>query len=485
MFNIIIIIFVTIILFTLISISKKKFGENKILIVCKILAITFFSLAVIRNFFNDSFIWVINGGVYGETLYKETDIFHSLVRWLSLLSYMIYPVAVYFSVRIYRNITIYFCLPVAILVLINYEKFIMYFTENSGRAIYLPEIYRRIEFSLEVIIMILIPLILRFVLKHKINIRDKFDWWGLSVIPFMLLIVIPVTLPQSLFGFTNNFMKPLSFENLMWVVTALLIFVLLYFLLRFKSRELRYSFLIFLALYLFYHYNSIYLMDLNLSRLPFQLCNLGAYLILISLLVKKKSFFDFILIGNVSGAMIAFAFPDVSEGMLSFWNIHFYIEHTWVFILPLLTVALRIMPRPNRKSSINFTIGFSIYFIFCVIAGVIINSFVYVEGHPVLNKVNYFYIFDDTVANVIPAIKFVWKYPLVISGFTFYPIYILIIYVLFVGFCFVVNWVYIKLLVIADDHFKLRQIRINLFKERGIYKNKFPKENYEDWRCIC
>ena len=103
---------------------------------------------------------------------------------------------------------------------------------------------------------------------------------------------MPVTLPQSLFGYTKKHMNPLTKENFAWVAVILLITIILYFAFRFKNKETRYMICVFLALYLFHHYNSIYLMDMKLSRLPFQLCNLGSYLVLISLLIKKQSFFN-------------------------------------------------------------------------------------------------------------------------------------------------------------------------------------------------
>ena len=102
---------------------------------------------------------------------------------------------------------------------------------------------------------------------------------------------MPVYLLQSLFGFTDRYMKPVSMENFAWIFVILSMIAIIYFVFRFKSYEVRYSVLVFIALLLFFHYNSIYLMDLKASRLPFQLCNLGAYIVLIALLIKKQKFF--------------------------------------------------------------------------------------------------------------------------------------------------------------------------------------------------
>ena len=39
-------------------------GFQKLELIAKIIAIILFALGVIRSFWNDAFVWVINGGVY-------------------------------------------------------------------------------------------------------------------------------------------------------------------------------------------------------------------------------------------------------------------------------------------------------------------------------------------------------------------------------------------------------------------------------------
>jgi uncharacterized membrane protein YwaF len=358
-----------------------------------------------------------------------------------------------------------------------------YFVTNSGRAIYVKEWFRHIEFTLELSIMMFVPLVFRFLLDHKFNVKDKTEWFNFfGLLPLALFIVVPVTLTQSLFGFTQMFMIPFSLQHILWIVVIISMFVILYFAYRFKDRETRYMICVFLALYLFMHYNSIYLMDLNMRRMPFQLCNLGSYLVLIALLIKKQGFFNFILLANVAGALIAVFVPDIAEGMLSYWNIHFYIEHTWVLILPLLIVSLRIFDRPAKGSIKHFFIGFTCYFVFCAVAGIIINCFLYQENHQFFNDVNYFYLFDDTVVKILFFFVFTRKVPVTWSGYTFYPLYIILIYILYAIYCLILFYVYREACKLGDDHFKMRGVRIDLLKERGYYKKRkrLPNKEYLD-----
>ena len=482
MLNVLIVVSVVFLTFVPLYIFRNKIGSEKLQTTLKVLAIVLYSLAILRCFLSDSFIWVINGGTYDEKYYKTTDILQSLLRWGICFSYIVLPCAVFFKTKVLKNFAIYFCLPIALVSTYFYWDFMDYFLTPSGRAITTSAIFRHIEFSMELVLLILIPLMLRFCQKNKFDVKNKKEWLNFFVLlPLALMVTIPVTLPQSLFGFTTKYMVPLTLPNFLWVGIIFALLIGLYFAFRFKDRETRVMICYFLALFLFYHYNSIYLMDLKMSRLPFQLCNLGSYLVLLALLIKKQWFFDFVLLANVPGAMIAFCVPDISEGMLSYWNIHFYIEHTWVFIIPLLMVALRVVPRPKLSSAIkHYFIGFSIYFMFCAISGVIANSYLYIPYHPFFNKVNYFYIFDTKVLAFLPFLSFTQKWAVTLNGYTFYPMYMLLIYILYSVFCMVFLYVYCSLMKVGDDHYRMRQVRIDLYQKRGRYKKHVPKREYID-----
>lgn len=483
MLPLIIILLVSAGIFVPLFILKNKIGIERLRLIAKIMAIALFTLALIRLFLNDSFIWVINGGTYGGIYYKTTDVWQSILRWGMTFAYIVYPCAIFFSLRTLKNFAVYFCFPMVILSSIFYNDFMSYFLQDSGRAMFAPEWLRHVEFSAELILMIVIPLFIRFIFGHKFDVKSRSEWLHFfGLLPLALIIVIPVTLPQSLFGYTKQFMNPLTVENFAWIGTIFAMLIILYLAFRFKNRETRYALCVFLALYLFYHYNSIYLMDMKLSRLPFQLCNLGSYLVLIALLIKKQGFFNFIFLANVPGALIAFCVPETSEAMLSYWNIHFYIEHTWVFIIPILCVVLRIFERPAKNSIKHFVIGFSIYFVFCALSGIIINSFIAKPNDPVLNEVNYFYLFNTTVLETLPMLGFTRLVPITINGYSFYPLYIAIIYLLYNVFCVVITFVCKWLYKIGDERFLDRQIRIDLWEERGYYKKrkKIPSKFYED-----
>lgn len=448
---------------------------------CKILAVALFVLGTFRMFLNDAFIWVINGGEYDLTYYEKTDVGHSILRWFTYLSFMVYPCAAFFKLRTMRNFAVYFCTPVTLVAAFFYGDFMAYFLQDADRGFWVEPYIRHIEFSLELILPIVMGILLRFRLGHKFDYKNPSEWKHFCILlPIMVIGVFPVYLPQSLLGFTKLFMVPFSLQHLIWMALLVAILVALYFALRFRTYEERYGVCVFLALYLFMHYNSIYLMDMKLSRLPLQLCNLGSYLVLIALIIRKQAFSNFVLVANVPGTVIALLVPGTEEGMLSFWNIHYYIEHMLVFIVPLLMVTLRLMERPTKRAIKHYFIGFSIYFVFCAAGGIYCNAFLYKPDSFFYNKVNYFYLFDDTVSSILLILSYTYALPITVGSYIFYPLYMACIYVLFSVFCMAFYYVYHWLCKIGDDHVHLRRIRIALYRERHPGSKRIFKEEYID-----
>ena len=215
MINALVIVGVVLLTIIPLVILRNKLNKKILILSMKILGIVLFALGVVRSFLSDSFIWVINGGTYGGLYYDKSDVLQSLLRWGLFFSYVVFPCAMFFRHRVLKNFAIYFCMPVAIISLFFYDDFLGYFTTFSGRAIETAVWFRHFEFMLELIITILLPLMMRFLLGHKFDIKNKKEWFNFfGLLPLALLIVIPVVLPQSLFGFTNKYMVPFSFSNI-------------------------------------------------------------------------------------------------------------------------------------------------------------------------------------------------------------------------------------------------------------------------------
>lgn len=421
---------------------------------------------------NDYFIWIINGGKYGEFYYEAKDVLQTITRWATTIAICLIPTAAFFKSKTLARMTVVFTIAALVLNFIGFDKTIYYFLKYSERGLQLSPGFRKFEFVFE-LVTISICLVLFIIINNKSLIFASWKEVLSFVIytPFVILIAMPVYAPQSLIGFTQIKMDYFSVPHIIWIGMIFATFFILSALYRHDSMNHREIILCFLTLFLFQHYNSIYLMDLNASRLPFQLCNLGAYFMVILFLFRKSKkmqpFFDFSMIANVPGALIAIIAVDVNRGIGSFWNIHYYLEHTWVFILPLLYFVYGIYKFPKEHALKHFIIGFSIYFVGCASLGLLFNCVLYKPGDLFFTTVNYFYLFNDTVLQAFSFASFTRSWMVVWNGYVFFPIYMVFIYFGFIIICFTASLIYGKLYETAVEHAELRRLKLDLKKEKN------------------
>ena len=86
-----------------------------------------------------------------------------------------------------------------------------------------------------------------------------------------------------------------------------------------------------MSLSLLHQFSMMYNVSAELTcfKFPLQLCNLASYLMLFTLLTKNNKLFNFTLIINVVGAVIAMVVLDVDgNGVGYLWNVHYIVEHS-------------------------------------------------------------------------------------------------------------------------------------------------------------
>ena len=255
-----------------------------------------------------------------------------------------------------------------------------------------------------------------------------------------------------------------SWKHVLYFLPTPIIFIVLYALFDHESYKNKEIIVSFLVIFLFVHYNSVYLMDLYASRLPFQLCNIGSMFMLVLLILRKtkigQKFFDFAFIANIPGALIAFIFVDVKDmSILSFWNVHYLLQHIWVMVVPLLFVAFKIYKFPRKGAVLHFFIGFTIYFLICAGVGTMFNCFLYKDNDPFYNYCNYFYIFKNEVVQFLPFLSFTKKWAVYFKTVhPIYPIYMLFIYMMYFIYSLVCYLILDKLYKVACDHKQLKRM---------------------------
>ena len=462
-------------------------NANRLSTILKIFAVAFYAMGFFRFFFTDGFIFVINGGWFSGVRYETTDILQSVLRWGFAVNYAVLVVAVFYESRFFRNIACYVCLPFSVLTTVFFDAHMAYFTQsadyfaNSQKNHYyylqISDEGKYVYFIIELVLALTIPLLLQAGQKHVIRLKDKKEVMGFLLgMPAVVLLSMPPYIPQSLFGYNSLIEPTYGPFHLAWIAVTLIACLGFYYVFRFKSRSERLALCMFLALLFFYTRNSFFLMGINIKRLPFHLCNIAAYFYLIALTMKWKKMFHFAFIANTVGALIAILMPDFSVGAFSFWNTHFLIEHTMVVLVPAMVMGLRIFPRLDFKSLKYAFLGFTIYF-FCVfVGGVLLN------GYSDITKetVNYFYMFDFEIAtDFFPFLEFARHYVIKFGRFSFNPIIVGIIYVMFSLLCLLFFLLVRFFYKMEDDHLALRGSSIDLYEKITHKTSRRPKQFIE------
>lgn len=452
----------------------KGKDNSKFNIFLKCFTVLFCAVGFFRFLLSDSFLYVINGGKLNEVPYDTTDILQSILRWGYYVGYSVLPMAVFYESRLFRNIASYVCLPFSVLSAVFFDDFMAYFLDPKGMGIHTAPWFRYAFFVFELVLAISIPILLQVGNKHVFDVKNKSEWKNFLIgMPLVVLVAMPVYLPQSLLGYKNREPSMFGSFHLAWIAILFVVTVALYYAFRFRSHHDRLMLCMFLTILLFFHYDSLYLMGITIKRLPFQLCNIASYFYIIAMVFKLKKMFHFCFLANIVGTIIAILAPDFAVGAFSFWSMHYVFEHSLVLIVPAMVMGLRIFPRVNLKSIKYFLIGFTIYFIFAFVMGTILNGYSDVTGE----TVNYFFMFDLEMAfDYAPFMQFTENYHYVLGRFEFYPVLVLSIYLAFMAlgllFYLIVKFAY----KLEDDHLELRGSSIELYERITGKTSRRPKQ---------
>lgn len=378
----------------------------------------------------------------------------SIIKWISQLAFVLLPLAVFFKNKIIKNIAIYVCPVIAVVQVIAYPQLLEVFTSESGRGLnsisvvsdsfrsfMINPLFRSIVFGALVSLEIIIPVVLGFQEKHVFDIKNGKEWmYSLVVLILTLLSCIPISVPQHLFGYTNMIFEAWSIPHILWIVCVILEIVVLYFGFRKKEYEQKLIMLFVLSLSLIMQYCQMFgAISINIERLPLQLCNVGSFLVLFTLITKSKKLFDFAMIVNVVGVLFALAMPDLDgEGIFYLYNMHFIFEHTNVLVVPVLALLLKVFERLDMKSLKHFVYGFLIYFVGVFVLGTLFNGIAKSTGNSFWNA-NYLFMFDkETAVGFIPLLGKLFNFELNVGIFTFYPLMLVTVYLVFNAICFIV-----------------------------------------------
>lgn len=445
--------------------ENQRFHENSKKAI-KVLVVIYCTLMLLNILLPDGFAI----SQTAEYLGGGRNQLHAILRLISAISFVVLPIAVFFENRTIRNIAIYFTFIVSILQIVSYQEYMSWFCSTQGKGLaslpisseaknfLINPTFRGIYFGIELYLQIIIPVILAINEKHVFNIKNKKEWGYFSLIlPILIITCTPIYLPQYLFGYGDLIFTPYGVIHFLWIGLVIGLCFGLYFIFRKKDTQTKWVLLFVLSLSLLMQYNQMFsAISLNIKRLPLQLCNIGAFFVLLSLITKNEKIFNFTVIINVVGVLFAIASPDVDgKGLFYLYNMHFILEHTNVLVVPLLALAFNLFPRLDKNALKDCILLFTIYFILVWALGTMFNAIAFATGKNIF-EANWMFMFSrKTAEGMFPWIGALFDINFKIGSATFYPVVNILVYVVFV-LAIILLYLFVRLIYRLKDKITLK-----------------------------
>lgn len=394
----------------------RKNGKERFDRIIKIFAVCYIVLSMLDVFLPDLFMCSHEPDALKGMAGKEL---HAVLRWLNLVCFTVLPIAIWQRNKYFERIASFFCLPVSILNAACFYQYIGYFTANSNsglqtvrvipqgfKDLLVNEAFRSVFFGLTCLCQLCALILLTYKNRKNLTVAKGELANFFMILMGVIWISLPIYVPQYLVGHVSLMMIRFSWVHIAWIVAIIAIVLALYYAFRNKSYDARYIMLLALSWALMMQFSQMFTAsaELNIMKLPLQLCNLGSYLALIMLLTRNEKIYHFTLVVNVVGAILAIIILDIEKDISHIsrlWVVHYVVEHTKVLVIPVLCLLLKIFKPIDLKSIKHFSIGFTGYFLFVLVLGTVSNGLYRLcEGEAIQNffYANHLFMFDKVIA---------------------------------------------------------------------------------------
>ena len=426
---------------------RKKVEHDKLLKVISVVA--FFAVAAslfIVNAIDSS--EKLQGGPFGPGM----TVLMVFLRWFTTIVVacsIFYP---FYKVPSFKRILVYIMPVVTILNLVLLKENLI--------AIYGPYYdpllnYRTYGFLVQIAVTVILSVILWF---EKIQNKD-FKETGKDIGKMFLIFVLlmPAFFPQAglkiFFGKYGDTPEGFNSIHRITMYFTVLLMIVPYIFMRNKSvtdKRLFYGILTYSALIQYF-----YEVRTGLSGLPLHLCNTAVILMFAAFVLKWDGVFYFSYFVNVLGAIFATILPDNGRDAYALAAVHYWYNHIYAVVLPILGVALKVYPRPNMKMMYKAIGFFTLYFVGVCVINAWFNNY---------QSVDYFFVYGDFFIEKVAAIsplKYNYILEIPVGGlvFKFYYLYQGAIYISFVALMFVIWMIYDGLFKVSDRHYELLMIK--------------------------
>lgn len=410
-------------------------------------------------------------GRFSGIFSKTQSILIIALRWAVAVCFATIITSVFFSgkaIRIYNL----FVVPIVILLEVIFFNQLVY--SYTGEYVkYLT--YHRVQQAIEIVttacfFFLNLKYELIYAGTHEHIDRNNF-FEALAILPLFLIFYMPTSLPYNFFGLYNSAARKFNTIHLVLLGFIFLEIIAAIFILRKRDMRSKKVFLALLSLAAFYQYFSTWFyFGMPLWSYPLHICNTAVILMPIALCFNKKRIFYFTYFVNVVGALFAALMPNADD-LYKAVAVEFWYNHAIDIIFPIVAVSLGVFERPKMKNMLQALGIFIIYLIIAQAAGCISNY----DLDPMVEnwRADYFFIYGDKFTDINFVSNFAWKlkfghiFKFSMFGHNFYIYWLntLVIALAFIGFTFVMWYIYDRIYLDAED-IKLISYKTKIKKEK-------------------
>ncbi len=381
---------------------------------------------------------------------KTETILLVVLRWLLYLTNAIFIVMPFFDKKGPKYYGVFFA---PIFIVLNWVFFDKLCITISGST----------EFNKQIIIYTVIMVIntlicfnsiFDFIIEKDFSKIHKKLLHGFLYGLFYLMAFMPINTLQILFGEYGDGAKNFTVIHRIYIYLSFIIPFVLYFLFRNKPLSDRRHLLIMLSLsgFMQFFFNR----TPTLTSMPLHLCNTAIIIMFFVYVFNAESAFYFTYFVNVPGAFFAILMPNGDAPFTTFNSLLYWYNHWYAFFLPLLGVALKLFERPSFNMIKKAIPAFAVYVLLAAFLNGYINNLPqYVSGEE--PAVDYFFLYDNFLINMLPFAyplkrDFILTFPLGDVTVKIYWLYVITVFVVFIGFMFITWGIYQVFFNLADKH---------------------------------
>lgn len=416
----------------------------------KVLGILLFGVYALRLMQTDVIDDVV--GFDGDLPAFETAVL-LILKWSTIVVVLVNVIAPSLKDERFKTASVIAGLPVLLLDFILYGEMLKAFSGLDATAMS----FRGIQYACELGVSLAISL--SFLITSLEEDRGKsLRAHGKQALLLFLVLHLPL-FPESFLQVfigkagTHTADYDLAHRLMLYVILITMIVLFLYY--KDKPLARKRTFLLVVGIAGFFQYFYPKSWDAGIGALPLHLCNTAIIMMLLAFTFHWDGVFYFSFFVNVAGALFAVLMPTVTTDVLSVDSMHFWINHAYDIMWPVLAVGLGVWKRPNMKMMLKAIGIFTIYFVSMMIVNAWFNGILMAKGEEA--TIDYFFLYGDQISGKAAFLtKIHYRYVLewIQGGLTFrvYWLMDILIYFGFIAFMFIEWYLYDALFRIADSH---------------------------------